>query len=109
MPQPEDDEGFDDGYSSEGELLGGLISKDDNPYVTSSAERLRKMVRSITIKVADAEIHAAVSIGVACKEADMVDADAMINAADKALYAAKRFGRDRTCLIAAGQVMPAHD
>jgi hypothetical protein len=38
----EDDEGFDDGYSSEGELLGGLISKDDNPYVTSSAERLRK-------------------------------------------------------------------
>lgn len=42
MPQPEDDEGFDDGYSSEGELLGGLISKDDNPYVTSSAERLRK-------------------------------------------------------------------
>ena len=31
-----------DDYDDSGALLGGLISKDDNPYVTSSAERLRK-------------------------------------------------------------------
>jgi len=30
-------------YEDDGALLGGLISKEDNPYVASSAERLRAM------------------------------------------------------------------
>ena len=74
-----------------------------------AAERLRKMVRSLKIKVADMDMQTAISIGVACKESGMADADVMVNAADKALYAAKHFGRDRTCVISQNQVHCSHD
>lgn len=74
-----------------------------------AAERLRKKVRSLKIKVADADIQITISVGVACKESAMADANAMVNAADKALYAAKQSGRDRSCLIIQGQVHGTHN
>ena len=69
-----------------------------------AAERLRKKVNALRIKAAAAEIQVSLSIGVAIRESDMPEADALVNAADKALYAAKLSGRNQTCLITQGKV-----
>lgn len=69
-----------------------------------AAERLRQRVKALRISVGAAVIQTSISIGVACKESVMADADALLKAADMALYAAKAGGRDRIRLIAAGQI-----
>jgi diguanylate cyclase (GGDEF)-like protein len=58
--------------------------------------------------VGDGRIHVTVSIGVACKEPAMTGEEAMVSAADKALYAAKQAGRDRTCLSSGGKLRCGH-
>jgi two-component system, cell cycle response regulator len=68
-----------------------------------AAERLRKLVKSLRINIAGAEIRLSASIGVANRESTMADAEDMVRAADKALYAAKNAGRDRVCLCAEGK------
>ena len=72
-----------------------------------AAERLRNTIRSLATRGGEFTIETAVSIGVACKEPDMLNADALVNAADKALYHAKNTGRDRTCLINQGKMLSA--
>lgn len=69
-----------------------------------SAERLRKAVQALDIRFGQTLIKTAISLGVAQKEPAMGDTDALVNTADKALYAAKNAGRNRTCLIAQGKV-----
>lgn len=69
-----------------------------------AAERMRLKVKSLRIKAGDTEIQISISVGVACKEPDMQEADTLVNAADQALYAAKHGGRDRTCLIVGGKM-----
>ena len=69
----------------------------------AAAERLRKIVKALKISIAGVDIQTSVSIGVASRETGMADADDMIRAADKALYAAKDAGRDRVCLFAQGK------
>lgn len=69
-----------------------------------AAERLRQRVKALRIRVGAADIQTTISIGLAGKEADMPEADALVTAADKALYAAKEAGRDRICLIAGGKI-----
>jgi len=70
-----------------------------------AAERLRKMVKDLTINIAGADIQTSVSIGVAIRENGMEEAGDMMRAADKALYAAKNSGRDRVCLFANGKTL----
>lgn len=89
--------------------LGGeefliICRNTDLKSAVQAAERLRKMVGALKIRVREAEIHTAVSIGVACKEPDTADADALVNGADKALYGAKNAGRDRTCVMTQGKL-----
>jgi len=63
------------------------------------AERLRARVGAHTFETATAgALHVTVSIGVACFPADGGDTVQLIAAADEALYAAKRGGRNRVVL-----------
>ena len=64
----------------------------------SAAERLRRHVHTQNVKIGEVNVRTSVSIGIACRENAMTDADNLVVAADKALYAAKNAGRNRSCL-----------
>ncbi|MBU0588058.1 MAG: diguanylate cyclase [Gammaproteobacteria bacterium] len=70
-----------------------------------AAERLRFLVKSLSFRVGTLDLHTSVSIGVATREPDMEDADALVHAADTALYGAKNAGRDRTCIVSKGELL----
>ncbi len=60
------------------------------------AERLRQSVQDMAVPWAEQSLHVTVSIGVHAQvPAGTAMADAMIDAADQAMYAAKRAGRNR--------------
>jgi diguanylate cyclase (GGDEF)-like protein len=60
------------------------------------AERLRAMVAAVTVPVGDAVVRVTVSAGVAsCRTSGAATADALLAAADQALYRAKARGRNR--------------
>lgn len=69
-----------------------------------AAERLRRMIESLRITAGSAVIQISISIGIASREAGMSDADALVNAADRALYQAKQSGRNRSCIYVQGQL-----
>ncbi len=69
-----------------------------------AAERLRIAVSNLRVTVENAQLGVTISIGVASREAGMSDPGTLVNAADKALYAAKKKGRNRTCALRNGQV-----
>jgi diguanylate cyclase (GGDEF)-like protein len=69
-----------------------------------SAERLRKTIHDLKIQMDGVQITTTVSLGVAQKETDLLDVDALVKAGDKALYAAKHHGRNRTCLFTKGNI-----
>ncbi len=62
------------------------------------AERLRRQIKAQKIKIDKLHIQVTISVGAAVKTARIETPDQLINAADKALYAAKDLGRDRICL-----------
>jgi diguanylate cyclase (GGDEF)-like protein len=59
------------------------------------AERLRAAVESHVIRTPGKEIRAKVSIGVAERTSSMASLDALLKAADEAVYAAKSAGRNK--------------
>ncbi|MEO8810087.1 MAG: diguanylate cyclase [Rhodanobacter sp.] len=69
-----------------------------------AAERLRKAVSRMKVAVEQALLGVTISIGVASREPGMADPGSLVNAADKALYAAKKKGRNRTCMFHHGKV-----
>lgn len=69
-----------------------------------AAERLRQAVAGLQVTVGQAQLGVTISIGVASREAEMTDPGTLVNAADKALYAAKKKGRNRTCMLLKGKV-----
>jgi diguanylate cyclase (GGDEF)-like protein/PAS domain S-box-containing protein len=81
--------------------LGGeefivLLPATDTSGAAHTAHRIRDAVRALAIQHADSDAGiVTVSIGVACTDAeDETDEAALIDAADQALYGAKRSGRD---------------
>jgi diguanylate cyclase (GGDEF)-like protein len=74
-------------------LLPGLSARDAVPL----ADRLRAAVAKVPFRV-----PLRVSVGLAAWPADAADRDGLLARADAALYQAKRAGKDRTQLAAAG-------
>jgi diguanylate cyclase (GGDEF)-like protein len=62
-----------------------------------SAERLRASLSAKQIAIGQTEKAITVSIGVAMREPETVDMDALVSLADQALYAAKNAGRNQIC------------
>ncbi len=62
-----------------------------------SAERLRANLSSKKIVIGNTERTLTVSIGVATRESVTADIDALVSAADQALYSAKEAGRNKVC------------
>lgn len=65
----------------------------------STAERLRQMVEDLDIRFRGHRIKVTISLGVASFPEDSDDADVLVDLADKALYEAKRRGRNQVCLF----------
>lgn len=58
------------------------------------AEQLRAELNSITVPHGDAGLSITISMGIACYPANGLDRESLLRAADRAMYAAKRAGRD---------------
>ncbi|UVD57133.1 GGDEF domain-containing protein [Rhizobium sp. Pop5] len=92
--------------------LGGeefaLVLKEIMPgRAELAAERIRRAFESREIHIDDEVLKCTVSVGVAPGRSKSWDFDAMLSAADKALYAAKRAGRNRVELAGHLQAIPA--
>jgi diguanylate cyclase (GGDEF)-like protein len=77
----------------------------DQTAAILAAERLRKLIKALRMNIEGTEVQTSVSIGVACRETDMAEAEQMIRGADKALYAAKHAGRNKVCLYSQGRTI----
>jgi len=87
------------------EFLVICRNADVRPVVVA-AERMCRVVRSLSLGDGERKVSVTISIGVASRETEMADANALVTAADHALYAAKHAGRDRVCLVSRGEVRP---
>jgi len=80
-----------------GEEFLVICPNTDLKSAIQSAERLRTNLGTKRIAIGQAEKTLTVSIGVATRESDIADIDALVSLADQALYAAKDSGRNQTC------------
>ncbi|MBP2231472.1 diguanylate cyclase (GGDEF)-like protein [Azospirillum agricola] len=71
-----------------------LLTETDQEQAKTVAEKLRRLVDDHRMRVEGRDIHITLSLGIAAHRPDWT-ADACIQAADDALYAAKRAGRNR--------------
>lgn len=79
-----------------GEEFVAVLPETDYPHALQAAERLRRRIAAQTLPApADADARITVSVGVTTYPGDGTTLDALIRAADTALYTAKREGRDR--------------
>lgn len=78
-----------------GEELSVILVETDKEQARFAAERLRRAIEEKNIKVYDEELKVTVSIGIATFSDDGATCEAIIEAADKALYQAKEAGRNR--------------
>jgi len=78
---------------SGGEEFVIFLPDTDRTGAVRLAEKIRTAMRGLTVPGLDGDITA--SFGIACFPDDAVEAAALMRCADRALYAAKRGGRDR--------------
>jgi two-component system cell cycle response regulator len=62
------------------------------------AERLRQAVGGLRVPIGNVTLQVTISVGVAAMAIGMRGPEAMVKAADEAVYAAKQAGRNRTCI-----------
>ncbi|MET7399049.1 GGDEF domain-containing protein [Dactylosporangium sp. NPDC005572] len=85
-----------------GEEFALLVSDADEPRLAALAERIRRVVAAGSVDVGGGVFRGVtVSIGTAVLPGDAETPDELVQVADRALYAAKRAGRDR--VVAASQ------
>lgn len=79
-----------------GEEFACILRETDHTSAIRFAERLRKIVKGATVRWGQIEIEVTISIGIATFDGtNYTDPEAMMQAADEKLYAAKNAGRDR--------------
>jgi diguanylate cyclase (GGDEF)-like protein len=88
-----------------GEEFLVICPNTDLKAALQSAERLRINLNEKRINIGEAQKSLSISIGVASREQDTADMDALVSLADQALYAAKEAGRN---LTRTRQRMPLH-
>lgn len=81
-----------------GEEFGLLFPETDSAGAMTVCERLRRDINNLSLLVENKKIKCSVSIGIAVLNDKDITVDALINKADKALYDAKRKGRNRTSI-----------
>jgi diguanylate cyclase (GGDEF)-like protein len=84
-----------------GEEFAILLPETSSAIATQVAERLRDAIESTVVSLeTHSPIHFSVSIGCASRISKDDSMDTVLNLADKALYDAKRTGRNRVCVAA---------
>jgi diguanylate cyclase (GGDEF)-like protein len=78
-----------------GEEFASLLPNTAPQDALCLAERIRAAVDSASLPVGEHTIRATVSVGVASSNDPTADLAALLNAADEALYRAKKAGRNR--------------
>ncbi|HBU06409.1 MAG TPA: hypothetical protein DEA95_07560, partial [Nitrospiraceae bacterium] len=79
-----------------GEEFMVVLPACDRQYIAAAAERLRISINSSSMDTSEGMIPVAISLGVAASGKERrCDADAIVRAADSALYRAKNNGRNR--------------
>lgn len=82
-----------------GEEFAVLLPETDSMQALEVAERLRKAVATTGIPIEDgAVVHLTVSTGIATANDSDITVETLLERADKALYEAKRSGRDKVCV-----------
>lgn len=82
-----------------GEEFAVLLPETDTTQALVVAERLRKSVAATDIPIEEGTVvHLTVSTGIATANDGDTTVDTLLDRADKALYEAKRSGRDKVCV-----------
>lgn len=79
-----------------GEEFVALLPKTPVDQAVKLAERLRQKISEMTISLPDQDVQFTVSIGVAGLTPEM-DGEALVEAADAAMYRAKKAGKNQVC------------
>ncbi len=88
-------EGIDIAARYGGEEFALILPETGKSGACALAERLRKLIEEQVIELDGGPLRVTVSLGVATSPEDGVRPEALVEAADKALYAAKQAGRNR--------------
>ncbi|MEA3456406.1 MAG: GGDEF domain-containing protein [Campylobacterota bacterium] len=75
-----------------------LLPQTNTDNAMKVAEKIRAVVKNISVKTDKSDVHFTVSLGVSGYLPEDEDASEILERADKALYEAKESGRDRTVL-----------
>lgn len=94
-----------------GEEFASIMHVANMIEAASVAEAIRTTLKRQPVIVGEHRIFATVSIGIALADVATASLDALLSAADRALYVAKTSGRDRTAVATDGEVsiIPAVD
>jgi len=81
-----------------GEEIVIFLPETDADTAMQVAERVRKAVERVPIKISDQELHITVSIGVSRADEHTLELETLIARADQAMYVAKHKGRNRVAM-----------